>query len=83
MITTGYHSHEEVCPISRCTLALNPQSPMPTAEITPGPINNYPIRGQKVLLDAGLAALCDVETLFFNQPSERNREYLSEDFMPN
>ncbi|HZQ53002.1 MAG TPA: ORF6N domain-containing protein [Bryobacteraceae bacterium] len=56
---------------------------MPTAEITPGPINNYPIRGQKVLLDAGLAALCDVETLFFNQPSERNREYLSEDFMPN
>ncbi len=57
---------------------------MPTAEITPAPIvetHIYLIRGQKVLLDADLAALYDVETRVLNQAVKRNRERFPEDFM--
>jgi hypothetical protein len=39
------------------------------------------IRGQKVLLDADLAALYEVETKVFNQAVRRNRDRFPEDFM--
>jgi hypothetical protein len=41
----------------------------------------YIIRGQKVLLDADLAALYGVETKVFNQAVRRNKDRFPEDFM--
>ena len=41
----------------------------------------YMIRGQKVLLDADLAALYGVETRAFNQAVRRNKGRFPEDFM--
>jgi hypothetical protein len=41
----------------------------------------YLIRGQKVLLDADLATLYQVETKVFNQAVRRNRERFPDDFM--
>ena len=39
------------------------------------------IRGQKVLLDADLAALYGVETKRFNEQVKRNQQRFPEDFM--
>lgn len=41
----------------------------------------YLIRGQKVLLDADLASLYQVETKILNQAVRRNRERFPADFM--
>lgn len=41
----------------------------------------YLIRGQQVMLDADLAALCGVETKVFNQAVRRNMDSFPEDFM--
>jgi hypothetical protein len=41
----------------------------------------YWIRGQKIMLDADLAALYGVETKVLNQAVKRNRERFPEDFM--
>ncbi len=41
----------------------------------------YAIRGEKVLLDADLAALYSVATKVFNQAVKRNRERFPADFM--
>jgi hypothetical protein len=39
------------------------------------------IRGQKVMLDTDLAALCEVETKVLNQAVRRNMDRFPEDFM--
>lgn len=39
------------------------------------------IRGQKVLLDTGLAALYEVPTFRLNEAVKRNRERFPDDFM--
>ena len=57
---------------------------MPTAQSAPVALIEsriYLIRGQKVLLDADLAALYEVETKVLNQAVRRNRERFPEDFM--
>ncbi len=57
---------------------------MPTAEPAPVPLIEsriYLIRGQKVLLDADLAALYEVTTGNLNKAVQRNRERFPEDFM--
>jgi hypothetical protein len=41
----------------------------------------YVIRGQKVMLDADLAALYGVETRVFNQAVRRNRDRFPDDFL--
>ena len=57
---------------------------MPTAEPAPVALIEsriYLIRGQKVLLDADLASLYQVETKVLNQAVRRNRERFPADFM--
>lgn len=57
---------------------------MPAAETSPAPFIEsriWLIRGQKVLLDADLAALYQVETGALNRAVKRNRERFPEDFM--
>ena len=57
---------------------------MPTAEFAPAPLIEsriWLIRGQKVLLDADLATLYQVQTGALNRAVKRNRERLPEDFM--
>ena len=39
------------------------------------------IRGQKVMLDSDLAALCSVETKTLNRAVKRNRDRFPTDFM--
>lgn len=41
----------------------------------------YLIRGQKVMLDSGLARLCQVETFNLNKAVKRNLNRFPEDFM--
>ncbi len=57
---------------------------MPAAETSPGPLIEsriWLIRGHKVLLDADLALLYEVQTRALNQAVRRNRERFPEDFM--
>lgn len=57
---------------------------MPIAETGPAPLIEsriFVIRGHKVLLDADLAALYEVETRILNQAVKRNRERFPADFM--
>ena len=57
---------------------------MPTAETAPVPLIEsriFLIRGHKVILDADLATLYEVETRVLNQAIKRNRERFPEDFM--
>jgi hypothetical protein len=51
--------------------------------VPPGRIERaiYPIRGQRVMLDADLAALYGVETKALNQAVKRNRGRFPDDFM--
>jgi hypothetical protein len=52
-------------------------------KVSPPPIEHriHPIRGQKVMLDADLAALYQVPTKALNQAIRRNKERFPEDFM--
>jgi hypothetical protein len=56
---------------------------VPTADMLAHPIEYYihTIRGQKVMLDADLAALYDVETKVLNQSVKRNAVRFPADFM--
>ena len=57
---------------------------LPTAETAPASLIEsriWLIRGQKVLLDADLAALYQVETKRLNEAVRRNRDRFPEDFM--
>lgn len=61
-------------------------SPIPTAPAVSLPIETITqriliLRGQKVLLDADLAALYDIPTKRFNEQVKRNLERFPEDFM--
>jgi hypothetical protein len=51
--------------------------------LTPKPIEDqiFLVRGQKVLLDAGLAALYGVEVKALNQAVKRNKERFPADFV--
>jgi len=64
---------------------MPPQPPSP-ADILPVPVELierriYLIRGQKVMLDADLADLYQVETRALNQAVRRNLDRFPEDFM--
>ncbi len=57
---------------------------MPVAEVAPAPLIEsriWLIRGHKVLLDADLATLYQVETKALNRAVKRNRDRFPEDFM--
>src|SRR3989475_13108304 len=63
-----------------------PQKPTTPAPSLPVPTSFierriYVIRGQKVMLDADLAELYQVETRALNQAVRRNRDRFPEDFM--
>ena len=62
---------------------MNPTSSSPVAEFSPKVLAGriLDIRGQRVLLDADLAQLYQVETRVFNQAVKRNMLRFPADFM--